>query len=109
MKNAGKRAGAETVQLYLKDMEASTRVPNWQLVDFQRVELQPGERQDVCFTIPARRMCVITDDGRTVLEPGAFTLTIGGSQPDERSVALTGKKPLEKVFTVTGDALEMEY
>ncbi len=109
VKNTGKRAGAEVVQLYLRDDEASTRTPRWQLVDFLRVELQSGEKREVSFTVPARRLCVITDDGRTVLEPGSFTTFVGGSQPDERSAALMGRRPLEGSFTVVGQALEMEY
>jgi beta-glucosidase len=109
VKNTGKHAGGEVVQLYLRDNDATTRTPRWQLVDFLRVELQPGEKREVSFSLPARRLCVITDDGRTVLEPGTFTLYVGGSQPDERSVQLSGKKPLEGCFTVVGEALELEY
>lgn len=109
VKNTGKRAGAEVVQLYLRDDEASTRVPFRQLTDFARVELQPGECREVRFSVPARRLCVITDDGRTVLEPGQFTAFVGGTQPDERSIALTGRRPLQGSFLVTGTDLEMEY
>lgn len=109
VKNAGKRPGGEVVQLYLKDDEATTRVPRWQLVDFRRIELMPGEQRELTFEIPARRMCVITDDGRTVLEPGSFTVYAGGSQPDGLSARLTGRKPLSGAFNVTGEALEMEY
>ena len=109
IKNTGKRAGAEVAQLYLRDEESSTRVPRWQLTDFTRIELQPGECREVRFSIPARRLCVITDDGRTVLEPGRFTAYVGGTQPDERSIALTGRRPLQGSFLVSGADLEMEY
>jgi beta-glucosidase len=109
VKNTGKRPGAEVVQLYLRDEESSTRVPHWQLTDFTRIELESGERSEVVFTVPARRLCVITDDGRTVLEPGRFTAFVGGSQPDERSAALMGRRPLQGSFLVTGDLLEMAY
>ena len=109
VKNSGKLAGSEVAQVYLKDLEASTRVPHWQLVEFNRVALEAGEEKTLTFTLPARRLCVITDDGRTVLEPGAFRLYVGGSQPDGRSVELMGQAPLTAEFTVTGSALEMEY
>jgi len=109
VRNTGKRAGGEVVQLYLTDVEASTRTPRWQLADFRRIELQPGEQREISFEIPARRMCVITDDGRTVLEPGRFRVYLGGSQPDALSARLTGRKPLEAEFEITGKALEMEY
>ncbi len=109
VRNTGKRAGGEVAQLYLKDLKASTRMPLWQLTDFRRIELQPGEQRELSFEIPARRMCVITDDGRTVLEPGRFRVYVGGSQPDALSVKLAGRKPQEAEFEVSGKALEMEY
>lgn len=40
--NSGDRAGAEVVMLYVKDEEASVRVPNWELQGFQKIMLQPG-------------------------------------------------------------------
>ncbi len=109
VKNTGKRAGGEVVQLYLKDDEASTRVPHWQLTDFRRVELQAGEQVEMVFEVPARRLCVITDDGRTVLEPGSFTVYAGGSQPDALSAQMMGRATVSGKFEVTGNALEMEY
>lgn len=109
VRNTGGRLGGEVVQVYLKDNDSSTRLPCWQLVDFRRVELEPGESREVSFEIPARRMCVITDDGRTVLEPGRFTVYVGGSQPDALSARLMGRKPLEASFVVEGTELEMEY
>lgn len=107
--NTGGRAGGEVVQLYLKDNDSTTRLPCWQLIDFQRVELKPGESREVSFEIPARSMCVITDDGRAVVEPGRFTVYLGGSQPDMLSARLMDQKPLEASFVVMGEALEMEY
>ena len=34
---------------------------------------------------------LVNDAGKRVLEPGRFRATIGGSQPDARSVELTGR------------------
>ena len=45
------------------------------------MHLKPGERRVVSFTIDRRQLAVITDDGRTVVEPGEFKVTIGGKQP----------------------------
>ena len=39
-------------------------------------------------------------DGSRTVETGSYTLWVGGSQPDERSEALTGVKPLEVKFSL---------
>jgi len=79
--NAGTREGDEVVQLYVTDVAASVRVPIRALAGVERVHLKPGERRVVSFTIEPRQLAVITDDGRTVVEPGDFKITIGGKQP----------------------------
>jgi len=85
--NAGTREGDEVVQLYMTDVAASVRVPIRALAGVERVHLKPGERRVVSFTIEARQLAVITDDGRTVVEPGDFKVTIGGKQPGFRGSA----------------------
>ena len=85
--NAGTREGDEVVQLYVTDVAASVRVPIRALAGVERVHLKPGERRVVSFTIEPRQLAVITDDGRTVVEPGDFKVTIGGKQPGFRGPA----------------------
>ena len=51
VKNTGKRAGAETIQLYIHDVKASVDRPYKELKGFQKVYLQPGESKDVNITI----------------------------------------------------------
>ncbi len=46
VKNTGKMAGDEMVQAYLEDLEASVRVPRWQLVAVRRVSLEPSHSQE---------------------------------------------------------------
>jgi len=46
---------------------------------------------------------VITDDGRTVVEPGEFKVTIGGKQPGFTGTADAGTTNyVEGHFSVTG-------
>lgn len=92
VRNTGKYAGIETVQLYLKDLEASWRTPNCQLAGVQAVYLAPGEEKAISFTIMPEQMMVVNDAGEFILEPGAFEAYVGGTQPDTRSEALTGMK-----------------
>ncbi len=79
--NCGERAGDEVVQLYLTDEKASTPRPIRQLEGFERVFLKPGESREVSFTLQPRQLSVINDRNLRVIEPGWFTVTVGGKQP----------------------------
>ncbi len=96
--NTGDMAADDVVQVYLKDMAASAVVPINKLVAFQRVTLQPAESRELAFTIPADAMCFIDDEGKSVLEPGEFTLTVGGCSPGARGVQLGAPAPQVAVF-----------
>jgi len=109
VKNIGNMDSEEAVQLYLKDMEASAEVPRGQLRGFKKIFLAAGEEKEVRFTITPRDMALIDEVGRCILEPGKFTVYIGGSQPDERSEELTGCKVSRGEFEVIGTAVELEY
>lgn len=91
VENKGAYEVHEAAQLYVKDLEASTRTPNWQLRGVQNVYLLPGETKRVSFELHARDFALITEDGKCVVEPGAFQIAVGGQQPDARSAVLTGK------------------
>ena len=61
------------------------------------------------FKIDPRQLAVITDDGRTVVEPGEFKVTIGGKQPGFSGTADAATTGLvEGHFSVTGTATELK-
>jgi beta-glucosidase len=108
VENAGTREGDEVVQLYVTDVEASVRVPIRSLAGVERVHLKQGERRLVKFIIEPRQLALITDDGRTIVEPGDFKVTIGGKQPGftgTADAATTGY--IEGRFSVTGAPTEI--
>jgi beta-glucosidase len=109
VRNVSQRESDEVVQLYLKDLEASVAVPHHDLRGFERIRLGPGASQRVSFTLSPRDLSLIDDQGRRQLEPGLFRVTLGGSQPDARSVALTGKAPLAAEFELSGQRTELPY
>lgn len=109
VKNVGHVKSDEVVQLYLKDMESSVKVPKYELRGVKRINLLPGEKKTVKFELKPRDMALIDNDGRCILEPGLFTVYVGGSQPDEMSQELMGRKVLSKTFEITGDLRELEY
>ncbi|NLT73317.1 MAG: glycoside hydrolase family 3 protein [Chloroflexi bacterium] len=79
--NVGPVAGDEVVQVYLTDDQASYPVPLRSLVSFDRVHLAPGESRRVGFTIGYRQLAAFDDEGTPVVEPGTFTVSVGGGQP----------------------------
>jgi beta-glucosidase len=77
--NTGSRAGAEVVQLYLGD-PATTGEPPGQLEGFQKMMLQPGERQHIHFTLQPRDLsCWSEQANGWVVAHGTYQVLIGGS------------------------------
>jgi len=98
LRNAGSVAAAETAQLYVTDVEASTRTPIASLRGVKRVELKPGESRKLSFTIDSSMLALIDDAGNERLEPGEFSVSIGSSSPGKRSVELGAPEPLAASF-----------
>jgi beta-glucosidase len=85
VENSGQRAGDEVVQLYVHDLQASVVRPHKQLVAFERVGLQPGEKKTVHFSVRAEQMAFWDTNRKAwVLEPGAFDVMAGSSSEDIR-------------------------
>ena len=84
--NTGKRAGEEVVQLYVRDDVASVTRPVKQLRGFQRVALQPGESKVVTFPLGFDDLAMFDDRMQRVVEPGMFTVFVGGSSDRTREV-----------------------
>jgi len=82
--NTGKYAGAEVVQLYLKDEFASVVRPVKELKDFKKIFLKPGESRTVHFTIDKEKLSFYNQKLDWVAEPGAFNLMIGTASNDIR-------------------------
>ncbi|WP_408957673.1 glycoside hydrolase family 3 N-terminal domain-containing protein [Natrinema sp. 74] len=76
--NRGDRAGTEVVQLYLRDVVSSRVTPVRELVGFERVSLEPGDRTQATFSLNPADMSVVHPDGTTVVEPGRFEVLSGG-------------------------------
>ena len=80
VKNTGKKAGAETVQLYIHDVKASVDRPYKELKGFQKVFLQPGESQDVSITIDQTALSFYDEATASwKAEPGQFEALVGNA------------------------------
>jgi beta-glucosidase len=81
VQNAGQRDGEEVVQLYVSDLSASAPVPIRSLAGVERVFLRAGERRNIRFTLGSAQMSIINAQGKRVVEPGEFLISVGGKQP----------------------------
>ena len=80
VKNTGKKAGAETVQLYVTDQASTLPRPVKELKAFQKVFLQPGESREVTLTLDKRSLSFFDDRlQQWVAEDGEFEARIGNS------------------------------
>ena len=76
--NTGRVAGAETVQLYIHDREASVERPYKELKAFSKVFLQPGETRLVTLTIDRRALSFYDEaTSQWKAEPGKFDALVG--------------------------------
>lgn len=88
--NTGSRAGTETVQVYVKAPGEGT--PNAQLKGIKKLTLEPGESKEAVIHLPGEAFTLYDEYGIQRLEKGEYLVSIGGTQPEKRSEALTGRK-----------------
>ncbi len=84
----------DVVQIYIKDEESPSAVPNHSLCAFRRVRLGAWDKTEVVIPIAFQALKQVNDRGEKILDSSRFTLFIGVSQPDQRSVWLTGNSPI---------------
>ena len=85
VQNAGEYEGSEVVQLYYRDLVASVARPVRMLLGFARIALKPGQARRVTFSIHPSRLAFYDPCMRFIVEPGAFTFSVGASSTDIRS------------------------
>ena len=80
VKNTGTKRGAETVQLYIKDVKASVDRPVKELKGFKKVWLNPGEQQNVDITIDNTALSFYDETSSSwKSENGLFEALIGNA------------------------------
>ncbi|MHC0447964.1 glycoside hydrolase family 3 C-terminal domain-containing protein [Flavobacterium sp. 3-218] len=100
--NTGEREGDEVAELYLKDEKASTPRSILQLEGFERIHLKKGETKTINFTITPRQLSIINKKKQRVVEPGWFTIYVGGKQPDGSKDVQSGR------INFTGKTITLE-
>ncbi|MFG2652490.1 glycoside hydrolase family 3 C-terminal domain-containing protein [Streptomyces sp. NPDC048436] len=95
--NSGTRAGAETVQLYARALDARYAAPRLKLIAYQKVRLATGETAELEFRLPTAEALSHWDvaTGAFTVDPGRYDLLVARSAAN-----LVGSARL----TVTGPA-----
>jgi beta-glucosidase len=86
--NAGKLAGDEVVQLYIRDEVSSVTRPVKELKGFRRITLEPGQTKTVEFSLTPKELSFLNADMKRVVEPGIFEVMVGPSSVNLQTVRL---------------------
>jgi beta-glucosidase len=93
--NTSKRAGDEVAELYL-NFPGVPGAPLRALRAFHRIHLGAGASEKVRFELKPRDMSMVTAAGEPIVAEGAYTVSVGGGQPD------TGVQTVSGSFNVQG-------
>lgn len=88
IRNTGRRAGSEAVQLYVHAHSSAIYRPDQELKGFEKVSLEPGQSVPVSFSLDRRSLAFFdVESGDWQVEPGLYDIRIGASSQDIRLVA----------------------
>ena len=79
VKNTGRVAGSEVVQLYIRNTAASVEQPVRELKGFARVTLAPGEEKQAEFPLGFDQLNFLNVDLKQTVEPTSYKIWVGGS------------------------------
>lgn len=96
--NGGAMETDEVVQVYLKNLDSPLAPRNPVLCGFTRVHLSPGEKRTVQIPVRECAFYVVDENGMEKEEGSRFLFYAGCSQPDLRSLELTGNRAVEIPF-----------
>lgn len=88
VKNVGKRAGDEVVQVYVRDRVSSVARPVKELKGFRRVHLAPGKQKTVVFELGPEAFAFYGLAMERIVEAGWFDVMVGGNSEELVSVPL---------------------
>lgn len=99
--NEGSMDTEEVVQVYSKATHSIFVTKHPRLVGFKRVWCPVG--QTTCVKIPLweKAFTVVNEEGERIIPDSSFDIYIGCSQPDAKSVELTGKEPIWITYNLT--------
>jgi beta-glucosidase len=90
IRNDGRTATEDVLQVYIKPENSEFAPPRWSLCAFSRISVSTGEAREVEIALAPGAFTVVNDGGERVSGGKEYTLYAGFGQPDERTRALTG-------------------
>ena len=87
--NTGKRDGKEVVQLYVRDIYATSSRPVKELKGFEKISLKAGESKTVSFEIGRKQLEYYNHALQLTVEPGDFEIMIGHDSQHVNKAKLT--------------------
>ena len=92
VKNTGKYAGKEVVQLYIRDEVGTITRPIKELKGFEKIELAAGETKEVVFEITTELLKFYNSDLKFDWESGDFQIMVGPNSRDVKAVKINWVK-----------------
>jgi len=103
IRNTGKRAGKEIIQLYVRDIQSSVTRPYKELKGFQKIYLEPGEEKIVVFNLDKRAFAYYDVDLKDwYVETGDFEILVGSSSNNillKTVIHITSTTSVQKEYT----------
>jgi len=94
IKNTSNIDAWEKSQLYISFDDRTNDLPIRSLKGFRAVFLKANEQKTINFNLQSNAFGLFDQDGKLKLNSGNYTIHVGGSQPDDKSVKLLEKSPL---------------
>ncbi len=85
----------DVVEIYVKNTDSAHAVKNPALCAFKRIHVKAGQSMETELTVSGRAFTVVDDSGVRKADGSHYKLYAGTTQPDARSIELTGTKPVE--------------
>ncbi|GAA4965576.1 glycoside hydrolase family 3 protein [Algibacter aquimarinus] len=105
VENIGGLKGEEVVQLYINNSNADEYNPHKTLVAFDRILFESDEKKTLKFKIDKEQLGTVNSDGEKVIQPGSYSLSVGGAQASEDRISRGSV--IVKEFTISGDIFQL--
>ena len=99
VRNAGRRAGSETAQLYLS-FPNTAGAPRVALRGFWRLQLRPAETALITFNLTPRDLSMVTPDGVHTVPRGIYRVSVGSGQPSTGVPTQSAKFQIDEIVVL---------